>query len=130
MNGMIENPEIKVAYVEDEPSIAKLLASGLGLFGILVHPLFMSSEELLENIDQPELADVDMLFFDIRLPGINGMELAGQLRDAGEKRPFVIVSAWPRPPQSELDAIRAKFLPKPFDFPDVIRTVQKLKAGE
>jgi len=101
----------------------------LGLFGIVVHPLFISSEELLENISQPELANVDMLFFDIRLPGMNGMELAQKLRDLGEKRPFVIVSAWPRPPQSELDAIDAKFLPKPFDFPDVLKTVQQLKAG-
>lgn len=126
---MIKNPEIKVAYVEDEPSIAQLLASGLGLFGILVHPIFMSSEALLENINKAELGEVDMLFFDIRLPGINGMELAKELRNRGEKRPFVIVSAWPRPPQSELDAIDAKFLPKPFDFPDVIRTVQMLKAG-
>lgn len=127
---MVTNPEIRVAYVEDEPSIAKLLASGLGLFGILVHPLFISSEQLLENIDQPELADVDMLFFDIRLPGMNGMELAQQLRDLGEERPFVIVSAWPRPRQSELDAIDAKFLPKPFDFPDVLKTVQQLKAEQ
>ncbi len=126
---MIDNLGIKIAYVEDEPSISRLLKNGLGLLGILVHPIFMSSEALLENINQDELGEVDMLFFDIRLPGINGMELAGKLRDKGEKRPFVIVSAWPRPPQSELDAIKAKFLPKPFNFPNVIQTVKTLKAA-
>ena len=40
--------------------------------------------------------------------------------------PFVLVSAWPSPPQEELNAIDATFLPKPFDFPDVIRTIQTL----
>jgi two-component system nitrogen regulation response regulator GlnG len=117
---------IRSAYVEDEPSIAQLLASGLGLFGYKVQPIFMSAEQLLENLEHEEMKAANILVFDIRLPGMTGLELASQLREAGEERPLVLVSAWPKPPQAKLRAIRAEFLPKPFDFPDVVQTLQKL----
>ena len=118
--------EIQILYVEDEPSIAKLLASGLDLFGISVKPIYMSAEALIQAWDQPEIQRADLLIFDIRLPGMTGLELATKLRGQGEKRPLVLVSAWPRPDQSELAAIQAEFIAKPFDFSDVVQTIQKL----
>lgn len=117
---------IRIVYVEDEPSIAQLLVSRLGLFGIHVDPIFMSAEELLENMDRPEYQNADMLFFDIRLPKMTGLDLAREIRSRGETRPLVMVSAWPAPTNQELEALQAVFLPKPFDFPDVIQTIQKL----
>lgn len=117
---------IKIVYVEDEPSIAQLLVSGLGLFGIEVHPVFMSAEELLENMDMPEFNEADMFFFDIRLPRMTGLDLAQELRTRGETRPFVLVSAWPAPKDTMLAELEAHFLPKPFDFPDVVKTIQRL----
>lgn len=119
-------PSTQVVYVEDEPSIAQLLVSGLGLFGIEVHPLYTSAEELLKHADGDAYDHADIFFFDIRLPKMTGIELAEALRRKGEKRPFVLVSAWPPPSQEQLDKIDATFLPKPFDFPDVIQTIQKL----
>lgn len=124
--GKSQKPKIHVVYVEDEPSIAQLLVSGLGLFGIVVHPVFMSAEALLERTDRDEFQRADLFFFDIRLPRMTGLDLARELRARGEQRPFVLVSAWPSPPKHELEAIRARFLPKPFDFPDVIQTIQDL----
>lgn len=117
---------VQIVYVEDEPNIAELLKSGLGLFGIAVHPIYMSAEALLESADSVTFQETDIFFFDIRLPGMTGIALAQELRRRGEKRPFVLVSAWPRPEQSLLDEINALFLPKPFDFPDVIGTIQRL----
>ena len=118
--------EITVAYVEDEPSIAQLLSSGLGLFGIEVFPIYMSAEELLANVDNREYASADILLFDIRLPKMTGLELAARLREHGENRPLVLVSAWPKPSEEELAAIDASFLPKPFDFSDVVQTIREL----
>lgn len=118
--------DIHLVYVEDEPNIAQLLVSGLGLFGISVHPVFMSAEALLENMNIPEFEEADLFFFDIRLPRMTGLELAKELRNRGEERPFVLVSAWPAPSEKELESINAQFLPKPFDFPDVIQTIQQL----
>ena len=121
---------VKIAYVEDEPSIAQLLVSGLGLFGIEVKPVFMNAEDLLTQAEGEALQEVDLFFFDIRLPKMTGLELAGKLRAQGEKRPFVLVSAWPAPTDEALDRIGAQFLPKPFDFPYVIQTIQKLTSKQ
>lgn len=117
---------IKIVYVEDEPSIAQLLVSGLGLFGIEVHPVYSNAEALLENLEEGTYDEVDIFFFDIRLPKMTGVELAAVLRERGEERPFVLVSAWPKPQAEILNKVRAAFLPKPFDFPDVVATIQKL----
>lgn len=125
------NHKIKLVYVEDEPSIAQLLVSGLGLFGIEVRPVYASAEALLDQLGTPAYDDADIFFFDMRLPRMTGLELATQLREQGEKRPFVLVSAWPSPTNAQLKAINASFLPKPFDFPDVIETIQSLAlSGE
>lgn len=115
---------IIVAYVEDEPNIAELLKSGLGLFGITVAPIYGSAEEAKAEI----LADTSasVLAFDIRLPGMTGLELAQELRDAGETRPMLVVSAYHPPLQSELEAIGAAFMPKPFDFPEIVGVIQQL----
>lgn len=127
---MSEQPSVTIAYVEDEPSIAQLLVSGLSLFGIEVHPVYSSGEQLLAVVqDDATFEKVDIFFFDIRLPRMTGIELAQALREMGEKRPFVLVSAYPSPSQEQLDKIDALFLSKPFDFPDVIRTVQSLSQS-
>lgn len=120
--------DITIAYVEDEPSIAQLLVSGLGLFGITVRPIYMSGEALLDGIHQQELVEADILFFDVRLPQMTGIELAAELRARGEKRPFVLVSAWPSPPREVLEQVNAAFLAKPFDFPKLVRMIQHLSA--
>jgi len=121
-----DDERIKIVYVEDEPSIAQLLVSGMGLFGIDVKPVFKSAEALLDDMDNPEFTQANLLFLDIRLPKMTGLELAHELRRRGEERPFVLVSAWPSPTQEELKKLNAHFLPKPFDFPDVIKTIQTL----
>lgn len=121
-----DHKQIHVTYVEDEPNIAQLLVSGLGLFGIAVHPVYMSAEDLLARIEEPVFMEADLFFFDIRLPKMTGVDLAKELRKRGETRPFVLVSAWPRPSDETLHAVDAVFLPKPFDFPDVIETIQTL----
>lgn len=125
-----QQTQVTLVYVEDEPNIAQLLVSGLGLFGISVHPVFMSAEALLDNMERTEFAEADLFFFDIRLPKMTGVALAKELRKRGEKRPFVLVSAWPAPTEAELSAIDAQFLPKPFDFPDVIQTIQQLMQDQ
>ena len=119
---------IKVVYVEDEPAIAELLRSGLGLFGIEVSPIYGNAEDALEQImaDKPPVSECDMLIFDIRLPGMTGLELSAALRERGETRPILIVSAYQPPPRTQLESLGAHFMPKPFDFPDIVSTIQSL----
>lgn len=118
--------DIKVAYVEDEPAIAELLKSGLGLFGITVSPIYGSAEEAQDQIINGAVDDAQVLVFDIRLPGMTGLELAQSLREQNEERPFLIVSAYQPPSNSELDQLGAAFMPKPFDFAGIVGVIQDL----
>lgn len=124
---MAEELGINVAYVEDEPAIAELLKSGLALFGISVNPIYGTAEEARDQILGGINADV--LIFDIRLPGMTGLELAQELRDAGETRPFLIVSAYHPPAASELAGLGASFMPKPFDFAGIVGILQNMTHG-
>lgn len=117
---------VKVLYVEDEPSLTELLRAGLGLFGMVVSPIYCSAEELLGKVHTPEFAAADILFLDIRLPGLTGLELARRLRARGDTRPIVIVSAYNRPEDSVLEELGAAFQPKPFDFDAIAHTIQSL----
>lgn len=119
---------IKVLYVEDEPAIAELLKSGLDLFGIEVSPIYGSAEEAYKQITggQPPVNETDILVFDIRLPGMTGLELAEKLRKVNEKRPILIVSAYQPPPRSQLEDLNAHFMPKPFDFAGIVNKIQDL----
>ncbi len=117
---------VRVLYVEDEPSIAALLRDGLGLFGIKVYPIYSSAESVLTQLESEEVRSADICFFDIRLPGMTGLELAKRLREAGDARPFVIVSAYHPPDPALLDGLRARFMPKPFDFAGIVALIQEL----
>ena len=122
----MKNGKVVVLYVEDEPNLAELLRAGLGMFGMIVSPIYCSAEELLGKISSPEFTAADIMVLDIRLPGLTGLELAKRLRGQGERRPIVIVSAFNRPDQSVLDEIGATFQPKPFDFQAIVHTIQTL----
>ncbi|NDJ35229.1 MAG: response regulator [Chloroflexi bacterium] len=120
---------IRVAYVEDEPAIAELLRSGLDLFGMEVNPIYGDGNEAYNAIigGDPLIAECDVLIIDIRLPGgMTGLELGAKLREAGEARPILIVSAYQPPARSELEAINAHFMPKPFDFAGIVQKIQNL----
>jgi len=122
----MKNGKVVVLYLEDEPNLAELLRAGLGMFGMIVNPIYCSAEELLGKTSSVEFIAADIMVLDIRLPGLTGLELAKRLRDQGEKRPIVIVSAFNRPDQSVLDEIGAIFQPKPFDFQAIVHTIQAL----
>lgn len=120
--------DISVSYVEDEPAIAELLKSGLDLFGISVNPIYGNAEDALQMIksNEPPVRDCNVLVFDIRLPGMTGLELAKRLREMGEERPILIVSAYQPPPRAQLQELGAHFMPKPFDFAGIVKKIQQL----
>ncbi len=112
-------------YVEDEPDIAALLKSMLQSINIPAKT-YPQAEKLLADRDSPEVANAKLFIFDVRMPGMNGLELAAKLRSDGEKRPILIVSAYQPPPENELHALDARFHPKPFDFPSLMATIRQL----
>lgn len=76
----------------------------------------------------------DLVFLDIRMPGLTGLEVAQRLRGAsgpeGARRPQVIfTTAYPDHAVEAFDLAAADYLVKPFSADRLQRSVQRALAG-
>lgn len=113
----------RVWIVDDDRSIRWVLDKALTSAG-LESTAFESGEELLRQIkrDQP-----DVIISDIRMPGIDGLEMLSQLQLSHPEIPTIIMTA-----HSDLDSAVAsyqggafEYLPKPFDVDEAVALVRR-----
>jgi two-component system, NtrC family, nitrogen regulation response regulator GlnG len=116
----------KVWIVDDDESIRWVLEKALQRVGMDVQ----SSPGAAELLDALQEDTPDVLICDIRMPGVNGLELMERVHSAKPDLPVIIVTA-----HSDLDAAVAAFkggafeyLPKPFDVDGVATLVQRAAA--
>ena len=116
----------KVWIVDDDESIRWVLEKALQRVGMEVQS-FPGAAELLDAIQEDT---PDVLICDIRMPGVNGLELMERVHTAKPELPVIIVTA-----HSDLEAAVAAFkggafeyLPKPFDVDGVATLVQRAAA--
>lgn len=118
---MSENRTVWV--VDDDRSIRWVMEKALTQAGLLCQS-FETAEALLEAIAS---GAPDVVISDIRMPGIDGLALLGQLRTAHPDLPVIITTA-----HSDLDSAVAsyeegafEYLPKPFDVDEIVATVMR-----
>jgi len=118
--------ETKVWIVDDDESIRWVLEKALRRVGMEVQS-FPGAAELLDALQEDT---PNVLICDIRMPGVNGLELMERVHTAKPELPVIIVTA-----HSDLDAAVAAFkggafeyLPKPFDVDGVAVLVQRAAA--
>jgi two-component system nitrogen regulation response regulator GlnG len=112
-----------VWVVDDDESIRWVLEKSLTREGMRVQS-FPGSAELLDAL-QDSVPDV--LLSDIRMPGLNGLDLMERVRAMQPELPVIIMTA-----HSDLDAAVAaykggafEYLPKPFDVDGVAELVKR-----
>lgn len=103
----------KVFVVDDDPSLRRSLERLLRSLGYAVEG-YASTAEFLERAPAAEPA---CLVLDLRMPGIDGLELQGRLAARGDGLPVVFVSGHGDVPSSvrAMKAGALDFLTKPFD---------------
>lgn len=107
----------RVLVVEDDPDHRRALALTLHLGGYTTSECG-SGEDALEQlgiyIAKP--VDIDAVVLDIRLPGIDGVEVLTQMRAQMATRhvPVVLISAHTSKPNAVQRDEYARFVPKPF----------------
>ncbi|MXP66104.1 response regulator [Roseomonas sp. M0104] len=100
-----------LAIVEDDASARAALISLAGALGFSAHG-FPDAASLLAF---PQFDRVRCLICDMRLPGINGLQLHHRLRDAGHDLPVILITGYPDPTTAHA-ALRAgvvAYLAKP-----------------
>ena len=107
-----------VFVVDDEPTVRKAVSLILEQAGHRIET-FASAAEFLDRYDGSQPG---CLVSDVRMPGMDGMELLRHLSEQGRKIPVVMLSAHGDIPMA-IDAVKTgaiDFLEKPAD-PDVLR---------
>lgn len=105
-----------VLIVDDDRSIVEFLSEVLADEGYLVRRAY----DGLTALQEAEIASPDLVLSDIAMPGVDGVTLAGHLRDRGI--PVVLLSAAvsdPRIPD-------VPFVPKPFNLDDVLEVATRV----
>ncbi len=103
----------RILFVDDDPSLRTVVAIALAKDGHQVD-LAKDGEEALELF---AAGAYDLVIQDVRMPGMNGLELLGRLREAGPLVPVVVMTAYSTW-DIAVEAMRLgafDYLKKPFD---------------
>lgn len=115
-----------VYVVEDDPSVRQSLGNLLRAAGFQA-TLFASAEEFLAV----SLADAPgCLVLDVRLPGLNGLDLQARMNAAGSDLPIIFITGHGDIPMSvrAMKAGATEFLTKPFRDDELLAAVEQALA--
>ena len=118
----------RALIAEDEPLLAETLAAELRrawpqLELLPIAPNGLAAVEACLR-DAP-----DLVFLDIRMPGLNGLEAAAQIADEAERLPLIVfVTAYDEYAIAAFEAQAADYLLKPVQPARLAQTVQRLQA--
>jgi len=121
---MTDSPRVWV--VDDDRSIRWVLEKALSAAEISASS-FSDAESLMRRLRQES---PDAIISDIRMPGIDGLQLLSRIRASHPELPVIITTA-----HSDLDSAVAsyqggafEYLPKPFDIDEVVNVTKRALA--
>lgn len=121
-----QEPPARLLLVEDSLGIARALSRALGLHhdGIYQVEVCQSAEAALKRLHE---APFDLLISDLRLPGMDGLELLTRAQRVSPETRRVLITAYGGPEiEAKVSALAGTYLPKPFRLSDVIRLIERL----
>jgi CheY-like chemotaxis protein/anti-sigma regulatory factor (Ser/Thr protein kinase) len=116
-------PDIRTLVVDDELPIRKLLATQLEHLGCRVTEA-RDGQSALESIRSEP---VDLIFTDVRMPRMSGLELLNAVRSVAPETSVVVLSGFATV-EDTVEALRLgalDFIHKPFEEEDVARAVER-----
>lgn len=117
-----------ILLVEDEPLLCASLARGLEVAGYRVTPAEDGVTALTSFQTQD---DIDFLLTDIRIPGIDGIELARRLRVLAPRLPVLLMSGYAdEQARAAILGMDAGFVAKPVTFKTLCERINALVAQD
>lgn len=120
---MVNDLNVSVLIIDDEVDMCEMLSHILNQEGFKTLTAHNGNSGL--KIFNKELPNVVIL--DLRMPGMNGMEVLKQIKQTSSETPVIIITAYGEI-QSAVDAIKHgayNYFNKPFNNEEVVFTVKK-----
>lgn len=107
-----------ILVIDDDETICSLFRDILDSAGYKVS----TTDNSYEGLKIIQNGDFDLVFLDLKMPGLDGAELFGQIRTIRPEMPVIVVTGYP---ESDLMAKALKYGPlgimkKPFNESDVL----------
>lgn len=118
--------KIRCVIIEDEiPAIEELkylleLHDFIEVIGI--------SQNGLEGLKLVKNLCPDVIFMDINMPGLNGIELAKRVREFNDKIKIIFVTAYEEHALRAFEVAATDYLLKPFDEKRIDKTINRIKS--
>lgn len=115
---------MRILVIEDEPKVARALRTGLDRAGYEVVTAATGEEGFFLASSQ----SFDLILLDLMLPGRDGLEVLGTLRDRGVRTPVLVLTARDAVEDrvQGLDTGADDYLVKPFAFPELLARIRVL----
>ncbi|HEY5791068.1 MAG TPA: sigma-54 dependent transcriptional regulator [Gammaproteobacteria bacterium] len=117
---------LRVLVVDDEPAIRQILADAIGRAGYGVSETG-DGEAALQRLAE---GDIDIALCDLKMPGIDGIELVRRARAAGVETTFLMMTAYASV-ATAIEAMRAgayDYMIKPLRSEDVLRRIEQIAS--
>ena len=117
---------MRILVVDDEPMVAALIADGLRDEGYEEIVIATSGPEGLQVIERDS---PDVVFLDITMPGMDGIEVLQRIRERSPDLPVIILSGWGT--DQQIEAARelgvTDVLQKPAPLKNLSQTLARLQ---
>lgn len=114
----------KLLVVDDEPDMLKLLSM---IIREKTPYEVITTNNPLEALDLVKRGGFDLVIADLKMPGLDGMELLEAVRQADEEMPFIIITAYGTV-ESAIETMHKgvfDFITKPFKKEHILYTIDK-----
>jgi len=117
--------KLSCLIIEDEPLAAELLEDYVNQVSFL--ELRGTCKDALFALERLQEEDIDVVFLDIHLPKLKGLEFLRSLKD---KPQTILTTAYHQYALEAFEEEVVDYLMKPIDFPRFLKAVNKLDRGD
>lgn len=120
-----EEKRMKILIVDDDKESVEVLKTFF--YTILKQPEIIETDYGRKALDEFQHNQPNIVFLDIRLPDINGIDVLKEMKKINEPIPVVMITAY-REAESVVEAFRNgayDCLLKPFDFDHIREKIMK-----
>jgi DNA-binding response OmpR family regulator len=120
----------RILVIDDDLAIRKSFALALEDADCQVD----TAESGEEGVDKVSNTEYDLIFLDLKMPGINGVETLIRLRDNGHTMPVYIITAFHEEFMDQLrvaadEGYEFEVMQKPIESQDLVRITKAILEG-